>query len=76
MEGKTRKVERRLKIERGFECSRLEREVLAASYERALPPISVVVSGGGRRVSPGSVRSSASTKRVTDSERQIAIGGL
>ena len=39
MEGKKRKGERELKVERGFECSRLERDLLAAAYERVLPHV-------------------------------------
>lgn len=39
MEGKARKVKRALTVKRGFECSRLERELLAAAYERVLPHV-------------------------------------
>ena len=39
MEGENRKVKRELKVTRGFECSRLEGDLLAAAYERALPQI-------------------------------------
>ena len=39
MEGEKRKVKRELKVTRGFECSRLQRDLLAAAYERALPQV-------------------------------------
>ena len=39
MEGKNRKVKREVTVRRRFECSRLERELLAVAYERVLPHV-------------------------------------
>ena len=77
MEGRKRKGKRELRIERGFERSRLERDLLAAAYERVLPQLrltfSVGVSGpvGGGYGGPARARSAGRM----DSDRQVAIGG-
>lgn len=42
MEGTKRKSNRILKVERGFEWSRLEGQVLASAYEHVLPIIRAV----------------------------------
>jgi hypothetical protein len=41
MEGKSGRAKRAIKVQRHFELSRLERELLAAAYERVLPYVSV-----------------------------------
>jgi hypothetical protein len=77
MEGKKRKGKRELKVERDFERSRLERDLLAAAYERVLPQVRLAFSAdasgpaGGRR---GGLVGARSAGRM-DSDRQVAIGG-
>ena len=39
MEGKIPKVKREVTVRRSFECSRLERELLAVAYERVVPHV-------------------------------------
>jgi len=39
MEDRDRKRQRKLALTRDFECSRLEDRLLAAAYERVVPPI-------------------------------------
>lgn len=77
MEGKKRKGQRELRVERDFECSRLERDLLAAAYERVLPQVCLAFSAdasgpaGSRR---GGLAGARSVGRM-DSDRQVAIGG-
>ena len=75
MEGKSLRSEGTLKVGRHFECSRLEKELLAAAYERVLPQVAVAL---GRtsvsrdcEPSPGDVWCSERTNRV----KEIAMGG-
>jgi hypothetical protein len=80
MEGKKRKGKRELKVARGFERSRLERDLLAAAYERALPQVRLAFSAdasgpaGGRRGGDRGLVGARSAGRM-DSDRQVAIGG-
>lgn len=77
MEGKNRKGKRELKVARGFERSRLERDLLAAAYERVLPQVRLAFSAGAsgpagsRR---GGLVGARSAGRM-DSDKQVAIGG-
>jgi hypothetical protein len=45
MEGSTDRCPLILRVERGFECSRLENELLASAYERVLPIMRRQLSG-------------------------------
>ena len=75
MDGKKLKVKTKLKVHRGFECSRLEKDLLAAAYERVLPHVRAVFSVAEARgsVAAGDLR--AGSARGMDSNRQIAMGG-
>ena len=66
MEGiKVRKM-RNLRVERNFEGARLERELLASAYERAVPTTSVSIGGIANRSEMG--------KRADASEIPFAKG--
>lgn len=77
MEGKKRKGQRELKVARGFERSRVERDLLAAAYERVLPQVclafSADVSGPAGSVHGGRAR--AGSAGQMDLDKQVAIGG-
>ena len=45
MEDTKRKSDRVLKVERGFEWSRLEEQVMASAYEHALPAVRATPAG-------------------------------
>ena len=76
MDGKRRRIGRQLKVEQDFERSRLERELLAAAYERVLPPVVAVLCGGGLPSSANGGLSNVCRKEGTDLDRALAIGGL
>jgi hypothetical protein len=66
MEGtKVRKV-RNLRVERNFEGARLERELLASAYERAVPTTALSIGGVADRPDVG--------KRADASEIPFAKG--
>ena len=75
MDGKNLKVKQKLTVHRDFECSRLEKDLLAAAYERVLPHVRVVFSmaEAGGPVAAGGLR--AGSAEGMDSIRQIAMGG-
>jgi len=45
MEGSTAVVVRRLSVEHGFECSRLEQALLARAYQQVVPSIRRRIGG-------------------------------
>jgi hypothetical protein len=63
MEDAKRKSDRILRVERGYEWSRLEGELMATAYERALPFV---------RAAPGG---SPSEQPQTGSDRQAGTPG-
>ena len=75
MDGKNVKVKKKLEVRRDFECSRLEKDLLAAAYERVLPHVRVVFSVAEAKgpVAAGGLR--AGSARGMDSNRQFAMGG-
>ena len=68
MEGSTCRKQSALKLARCFECSRLEKQLLASAYEHVLPVLSRRLSGNQR------VERFDSEAR-TKSKQCIAIGG-
>lgn len=74
-ETKSRRSEGTLKVGRHFECSRLEKELLAATYERVLPQVTVALVGPGvsRKSQPrlGNMWCGERTHRV----QEMAMGG-
>ena len=77
MEGKKGKGKRELKVERGFERSRLETDLLAAAYERVLPQVRLALSAdvsGRLGCGHGGLLRARWAGRM-DSDRQVATGG-
>lgn len=70
MEGKKPGCRRELRIARHFERSRLEKELLAAAYERVFPSVRVALSAAGH--CDGRIDRAA---QRMDSDRQVATGG-
>jgi hypothetical protein len=70
MEGKKPRRKRELKVARHFECSRLEKELLAAAYERVFPSVRVALSADGNC----DCRIARAVQRM-DSGKQVAMGG-
>jgi hypothetical protein len=70
MEGKQPRCRRELRVARHFEGSRLERELLAAAYERAFPSVRRARSAGG--IGDGHTVRSAPQM---DLDERIAMGG-
>ena len=75
MDGKKLKVKEKLKVHRDFECSRLEKDLLAGAYERVLPQVRVVFSVAEARSPVAADDLRAGSARGMDSNRPIAIGG-
>ena len=75
MEGKSLRYERTLKVGRHFECSRLEKELLAAAYERVLPQVAVAL---GRTNVSGDCEPGLGDvwcRERTDRVKEMAMGG-
>ncbi len=71
MEDTKRKSDRILKVERGFEWSRIEGELMASAYERALPFVRASPTGSpGGQPEPGS----DGQTRATGQEQRYATG--
>jgi hypothetical protein len=70
MEGKKPRRRRELKVARHFEGSRIEKELLAAAYERAFPSVRVTLLAEGHC----DCRIARAVPRM-DSGKQVAIGG-
>jgi hypothetical protein len=68
MEGSRSTAVRTLAVERDFECSRLEKALLAQAYERVVP---VVRRRGGQRKPEGQTPLPRSAERM----QQVATGG-
>ena len=75
MEGKSLRYERTLKVGRHFECSRLEKELLAAAYERVLPQVAVVLAGTGLGGDFQPRRGDMWYRERTDRVKEVAMGG-
>ena len=75
MDGNKSKVKQKLKVHRDFECSRLEKDLLAAAYERVLPHVRVVFSVAEARSAVAAADLRASSARGMDCSRRIAMGG-
>lgn len=70
MEGKKPMCRRELKVARDFECSRVEKELLAAAYERVFPSVRMALSADGN----SDCRMARAAQRM-DSGKQVAMGG-
>jgi hypothetical protein len=70
MEGKKSRCRRELKVARDFECSRLEKALLAAAYERVFPSVRMALSADGHCDG----RMARIAQRM-DSGKQVATGG-
>jgi len=75
MDGKKRRVKEKLKVHRGFESSRLERELLATAYEQVLPNVRLVFSDGNSCGPVGRGARRVRSAQPMETERQIAMGG-
>ena len=75
MEEKSLRSEGTLKVGRHFECSRLEKELLAAAYERVLPQVAVAMVGIGRDGDTQPRRGDMWYRERTDRVKEIAMGG-
>jgi len=64
-----------LKVGRHFECSRLEKELLAAAYERVLPQVAVAMVGTGRDGDTQPRRGDMWYRERTDRVKEVAMGG-
>jgi hypothetical protein len=67
MEDTKRKSDRVLKVERGFEWSRLEGQMIASAYERVLPIIRA-----GPSVLPGESPEPGSERRIRTTQQEWA----
>ena len=61
MEGIAAATERKLAVEHGFECSRLEKTLLAQAYQRIVPSVRRVVGPRASKVQTTSYGSDART---------------
>ena len=75
MEAKSRRSEGTLKVRRHFECSRLEKELLAAAYERVLPQVAVALAGTGVPRDPQPRLGDLWSRERTERVNQMAMGG-
>lgn len=71
MEDAKRKSNRILGVERGYEWSRLERDIMASAYERVLP---AVRAAPGKSVAGQGKVDSSGRDRVADGEERYATG--
>jgi hypothetical protein len=75
MEGKSRGSEGTLKVGRRFECSRLEKDLLAAAYERVLPRVAVALAGTGLSRDSQPRRGDLWSREETEGVNHIAMEG-
>jgi len=75
MEGKSLRSEGTLKVGRHFECSRLEKELLAAAYERVLPQVAVALAGTGLSRDSQPRRGDLWCREGMERVNHIAMGG-
>ena len=73
MEGSRSVRKQVLSVEREFECSRLELELLASAYERVLPGVRVV--GDERRRECAATIPPAAVEALSSSVSLAAMGG-
>ena len=75
MEGKGLRSAGRLKVGRHFERSRLEKELLAAAYERVVPQVSIALTGTGVTGDCQARRADVWSRKGTERVYHMAMGG-
>ena len=71
MEDTKRKLNRVLKVERDFECSRIEGQVMAAAYEHVLP---ILRAGPGESLVQQAKADSSDRDRATGDQQRYGTG--
>jgi hypothetical protein len=64
-----------LKVGRHFECSRLEKELLAAAYARVVPQVAVALAGADVTRNGQPRRSDLWCSEVRERVNHLAMGG-
>jgi hypothetical protein len=75
MEEKDPRSKGALKVGRHFECSRLEKELLAAAYEQLLPRVTVLVADPGVSRDSEPHLGDVWCRERTDRVKETAMGG-